>query len=95
MEKGQLARLALAPAPSARRETRPRTPLFIGIPNRSSLARHSARSLSQPPAPTAPRAFPPGAGARAAARRSFPPAEVGEGGDVPFNPEFPELSLIC
>lgn len=47
------------------------------------------------------RFFPPGpgagagAGARAAARRSYPPAEVGEGGVILFNPEFPESSLIC
>lgn len=86
----------LPPLPPGGRHV-PRPPSF---PGRSLSVWPGARPRSQPPAPTAPRAIPPcpgaGAGARAAAaRRSFPPAEVGEGGVVLFNPGFPELSLIC
>lgn len=73
---GNLHASALAPASSARRETRPRPPSLAGVPKRPRRAQPAA-------GPNRPTRFPSGAGAgagaRAAARRSFPPAEVGEG----------------
>lgn len=87
-----------APALSARRETRPQ-PAFLS--RRVHMGRVGRAPVQPAPARTAPCALPPGLGAgagadtRAAARRSFPSAEVGEGGVIPFNPGLPELSLIC